>query len=140
SQDFKVFSPIGSGGSASVYAAYWKSTQTKFAIKKFAEGSTKEIILNEIHLMGIMRRKVDFHPNIIRFYGITNFEGCWEHEPDKRLDIGQVISDLNSIDPKSHVNSKDNYESEIIDEDELDPKSHFNSKENDESEIKMTNF
>ncbi|CAG8478035.1 17876_t:CDS:2 [Funneliformis caledonium] len=135
---FKVFSAIGSGGSAFVYAAYWKSTQTKFAIKKFAEGFTKEMILNEIHLMEIMRSKVDFHPNIIRFYGITNFEGvrekpmsttnaifvklyqrCWEREPYERPDIDQVISELNSIDPKIHFISKENDESEIKDDDDF---------------------
>ncbi|CAI2170435.1 19994_t:CDS:10 [Funneliformis geosporum] len=61
---------IGSGAFASVYYAYWKGTQTKFAIKKFAEGSTKEIILNEIRCMKL----VNYHPNIIGFCGVTRFE------------------------------------------------------------------
>ncbi|CAI2175918.1 10716_t:CDS:2 [Funneliformis geosporum] len=73
-QDFKTFSTIGSGEYASVYAAYWKSTQTILAIKKFNASSTKQNILNEIKLMEIIRRKVNFHPNIIKFYGVMNLE------------------------------------------------------------------
>jgi hypothetical protein len=38
---------IGSGEFASVHAAYWKNTQSKFAIKKFDKISEKEII-NEV--------------------------------------------------------------------------------------------
>ena len=34
---------IGSGGFALVYAAYWKNTRTKFAIKQFVKSSTNEI-------------------------------------------------------------------------------------------------
>ncbi|CAG8605789.1 5525_t:CDS:2 [Funneliformis caledonium] len=191
------FLHIASGEFASVYAAYQISTPTKFAIKIFAEVSMKEVILNEIHLMEIMRRKVDFHPNIIRFYGITKFRNeinfalileyadggtlgeylrnnaisfkwerqlefandiasailwlhdngiihrnllailngireipisttnsvfvelyqrCWEHEPDERPDIDQVISELSSIDPKIHFISKVNDKNEIKDD------------------------
>ncbi|CAI2169188.1 9190_t:CDS:2 [Funneliformis geosporum] len=114
---------IGSGAFASVYYAYWKGTQTKFAIKKFAEGSTKEIILNEIRCMKL----VNYHPNIIGFCGVTRFEDdtsiqfeilkgvreipipttngrfvklyqkCCQHEPNERPEINQVISELNSI-------------------------------------------
>ncbi|CAI2176288.1 10967_t:CDS:2 [Funneliformis geosporum] len=238
---------------STVYDVCWKRTQTKLVIKKFDEGSTKEMILNEIHLMEIMRKNVIFHPNIIKFYGITNikdeinyelmleyadggtlgrylrenastfkwesqlkfandiatdfgyaclqgsgsvtkaargvipymdpkifenplydlnkksdiyslgvlfweltsrsspfnfettgettsiqieilngkrekpiiftndvfvklYQKCWEHEPDGRPNVDQVISELNSIDPNSCDNSKENEESEIIDE------------------------
>ena len=46
--DFKNFSMVGSGGSASVHVAEWKNTRAKFAIKKFAESSTEEEIINEV--------------------------------------------------------------------------------------------
>ncbi|CAG8496306.1 16577_t:CDS:2, partial [Funneliformis caledonium] len=73
SQDFTALTRIGTGGSASVYAAYWDIIQTKFAIKTFDEGSTEERIMNEVFLMGFMRKRDDIiHPNIIRFIGITN--------------------------------------------------------------------
>ena len=42
---------IGSGGFASVHAAYWKNTRSKFAIKIFDESSTKEIIINEVQYL-----------------------------------------------------------------------------------------
>ena len=38
---------IGSGGFASVHVAHWKNTRTVFAIKKFTNDSTNEII-NEV--------------------------------------------------------------------------------------------
>jgi hypothetical protein len=38
---------IGLGGLASVYVAYWKNTKTVFAIKRFNNGPTKEIV-NEV--------------------------------------------------------------------------------------------
>ena len=46
--DLKILPVIGSGGFSSVHAAYWKNTLSKFAIKKFDERSTKEIIINEV--------------------------------------------------------------------------------------------
>ncbi|CAG8675800.1 912_t:CDS:2, partial [Funneliformis caledonium] len=142
SQDFKFFSAIGSGRSASVYAAYWKSTQTKFAIKKFAEGSTKEVILNEFRsiVLGITSCSSPFKfetaNKTVSQQAILNgereisisttnsafvklYQKCWEHEPDLRPDIGQVISELNSIDSKSHCNTIENYESEITVEDDF---------------------
>jgi serine/threonine protein kinase len=50
-QDFKILSEIGTGGSAAVYAAYWKKTSTKFAIKKIKKIiniSTEKVIINEV--------------------------------------------------------------------------------------------
>ncbi|PKY52647.1 Pkinase-domain-containing protein, partial [Rhizophagus irregularis] len=68
--DFKILSEIGTGGSAAVYAAYWKNTASKFAIKKITKLSAGKEIINEINLM----KRVDFHPNIIKFVGIINDE------------------------------------------------------------------
>ncbi|GBC43948.2 uncharacterized protein OCT59_014828 [Rhizophagus irregularis] len=66
-QDFKILAVIGSGGTASVHAAYWKDDATKFAIKKITKSvMEEEIIINEINIM----KRVDFHPNIIKFVGV----------------------------------------------------------------------
>ncbi|PKC67460.1 hypothetical protein RhiirA1_393713 [Rhizophagus irregularis] len=65
-QDFKILSEIGTGGSAAVYVAYWKNTTSKFAIKKITKLSARKEIINEIDII----KKVDFHPNIIKFIGI----------------------------------------------------------------------
>ncbi len=52
-QDFKNFEEIGSGCSL-VYAANWKDTSSKFAIKKISKFSTEEKeILIEVCLYGI---------------------------------------------------------------------------------------
>ncbi|RGB28661.1 kinase-like domain-containing protein [Rhizophagus diaphanus] len=69
-QDFEILSEIGTGGSAAVYAANWKNTTSKFAIKKITKLSAGKEIINEINLM----KRVDFHPNIIKFVGIINDE------------------------------------------------------------------
>ncbi|PKY52645.1 kinase-like protein, partial [Rhizophagus irregularis] len=68
---FKILAVIGSGGTASVHAAYWKDDATKFAIKKITKSAMEEeIIINEINIM----KRVDFHPNIIKFVGVINDE------------------------------------------------------------------
>ncbi|CAB5179800.1 unnamed protein product [Rhizophagus irregularis] len=68
-QNFKKLSEISSGGFASVYAADWKNA-TIFAIKKFRNSCSMEEIINEVFLT----EKVDFHPNIIKFCGVTKFK------------------------------------------------------------------
>ncbi|CAI2193833.1 9494_t:CDS:2, partial [Funneliformis geosporum] len=42
------------------------------------------------------------------------YQKCWKHEPDERPDIDQVILELNSIDPESEYYSKEDGESEKI--------------------------
>jgi serine/threonine protein kinase len=49
-QDFKNLSKISLGGFSSVHTAEWKNTRAKYAIKKFAKGSTEEEIINEVCL------------------------------------------------------------------------------------------
>ncbi|GBC05825.1 hypothetical protein RclHR1_06450003 [Rhizophagus clarus] len=66
--EFKKPQKIGRGSFGSVTRANWKNTNKFFALKRFSNDKTtlKEII-NEIKL----QKKVDFHENILRFYGIT---------------------------------------------------------------------
>ncbi|CAG8657443.1 9139_t:CDS:2, partial [Funneliformis caledonium] len=116
SQDFTNSYIIGSGVSASVYAVFWKSTQTKYAIKKFAEGSAKDMILNEIEILEGVREKPISTTNGVF---VKLYQKCWKHEPDKRPDIDQVISELNVINPKSHFNSKESDESILECDDEF---------------------
>ncbi|CAB5217566.1 unnamed protein product [Rhizophagus irregularis] len=54
---------IGSGGSAFVYVANWKSTSTKYAIKKSV--NNKEVCLTI---------RANSHENIIQFRGVTKLE------------------------------------------------------------------
>ncbi|RGB25790.1 kinase-like domain-containing protein [Rhizophagus diaphanus] len=66
--EFKNPQTIGKGSFGNVTRSNWKNTNKYFALKSFNDDKTilKEII-NEIKL----QKKVDFHENILRFYGIT---------------------------------------------------------------------
>ncbi|CAH1758026.1 543_t:CDS:2 [Entrophospora sp. SA101] len=68
--DFKNTQKIGSGGFGKVYKAIYNNSST-FALKSYKYSIThmKEVI-NELRLL----RKVDYHQNIIRFYGVTKKE------------------------------------------------------------------
>ncbi|CAB5336040.1 unnamed protein product [Rhizophagus irregularis] len=60
---------IGSGGFGKVYRANWKNSLKRYAIKTFfnINDATVKAIVREIQL----QREVDFHDNVIRFYGVT---------------------------------------------------------------------
>ncbi|GBC18516.2 kinase-like domain-containing protein [Rhizophagus irregularis DAOM 181602=DAOM 197198] len=68
--DFNNLEPIGKGLFGSVFRANWKNNDTIFAIKKFNDNKTIKEVVNELKL----QKRVDFHENIIRFYGITKGE------------------------------------------------------------------
>ncbi|CAI2169192.1 9192_t:CDS:2 [Funneliformis geosporum] len=89
-----MHSVIGYGAFSSVYAACLKHTQSKVAIKKFDEGSTEGIILNELKILERIREKPILTTND-RF--VKLYQKCWQHEPNERPEINQVISELNSI-------------------------------------------
>ncbi|CAB4417904.1 unnamed protein product [Rhizophagus irregularis] len=67
--EFKNFTIIGKGSSANVYRANYKNTDNFVALKHFYNNYTTTLkeFINEIKL----QRRVDFHENILRFYGIT---------------------------------------------------------------------
>ncbi|GBC01067.1 hypothetical protein RclHR1_04050010 [Rhizophagus clarus] len=66
---FKDLNKISSGALALVYNVCWKNI-SKYAIKKFVRGSNEEDVINEIHLT----RMASYHPNIIKFHGVTRFK------------------------------------------------------------------
>ncbi|CAB4427236.1 unnamed protein product [Rhizophagus irregularis] len=70
--EFKSLKPIGNGSFGSIVRANWKNTGNFFAIKAFKNNcnTTLKELVNEIRL----QKRVDFHENIIRFYGITKVE------------------------------------------------------------------
>ncbi|RGB29601.1 kinase-like domain-containing protein, partial [Rhizophagus diaphanus] len=65
---FNSIQEIGFGSFGKVYRANWKSSHSYLALKSFYNFNVmaKEIV-NELKL----QREIDFHENIIRFYGIT---------------------------------------------------------------------
>ncbi|GBC09475.1 hypothetical protein RclHR1_00890011 [Rhizophagus clarus] len=68
--EFKDLQKIGNGSSGCVYRANWKNTDKIFALKMCNNNKTLEEVVNELTL----QRSVDFHENIIRFYGVTKKE------------------------------------------------------------------
>ncbi|CAB4379449.1 unnamed protein product [Rhizophagus irregularis] len=76
---FSNIKEIGSGNFGKVYRANWKNSDQYLALKSFfnLNKATIKELSHEIDL----HRDVDFHHNIIRFYGITKFNS--ENEIDK---------------------------------------------------------
>ncbi|GES93151.1 kinase-like domain-containing protein [Rhizophagus clarus] len=71
-ENFKNIQKIGCGAFGKVFRANWKKFDNYLALKTFfnLNDITLKEIVNELKL----QREVDFHDNIIRFFGITKFE------------------------------------------------------------------
>ncbi|RIA89923.1 hypothetical protein C1645_738270 [Glomus cerebriforme] len=69
-EDFYDLTEIGSGGFGIVYHANLKNSYKYFALKYFINfnNATVKEIIHEIKL----QREVDFHDNVIRFFGVTS--------------------------------------------------------------------
>ncbi|RGB34459.1 kinase-like domain-containing protein [Rhizophagus diaphanus] len=73
--DFKNFNnlqEIGSGGFGKVFRANWKKTEQYMALKSFFK--LDNVTVEEIKRELMLQREVDFHNNVIRFFGITKYE------------------------------------------------------------------
>ncbi|CAB4388522.1 unnamed protein product [Rhizophagus irregularis] len=66
---FSNFQEIGSGGFGKVYRANWRSSNGYLALKSFY--NYNDITIKEIVKELKIQREVDFHKNVIRFFGIT---------------------------------------------------------------------
>ncbi|EXX76601.1 uncharacterized protein OCT59_024327 [Rhizophagus irregularis] len=71
-KQFNNFREIGFGNFGKVYRVSWKNLEKNFAIKSFF--NINIITIKEIVRELKIQRKIDFHDNIIRCYGITKFE------------------------------------------------------------------
>ncbi|RGB36744.1 kinase-like domain-containing protein [Rhizophagus diaphanus] len=69
---FNNFQIIGSGAFGKVYRANWKDSEQYIALKSFFDlnNVTVKEIVHELQL----QREIQFHDNIINFYGVTKFE------------------------------------------------------------------
>ncbi|POG73392.1 kinase-like domain-containing protein, partial [Rhizophagus irregularis DAOM 181602=DAOM 197198] len=70
--EFKNLESIGNGSHGNVVRANWKNAGIFFALKtfKYYDNIMLKELVNEIKL----QKRVDYHENIIRFYGITKVE------------------------------------------------------------------
>ncbi|CAB4397237.1 unnamed protein product [Rhizophagus irregularis] len=80
--DFKNTQLIGGGNFGKVFRSNYKNSDTIFALKTFdnCKLTLKEIV-NEIKL----QKRVDFHPNILRFFGITKIDSDLIYQTSKYL-------------------------------------------------------
>ncbi|EXX59377.1 uncharacterized protein OCT59_014176 [Rhizophagus irregularis] len=80
--DFKNTQLIGGGNFGKVFRSNYKNSDTIFALKTFdnCKLTLKEIV-NEIKL----QKRVDFHPNILRFFGITKIDSDVIYQTSKYL-------------------------------------------------------
>ncbi|GBB93157.1 hypothetical protein RclHR1_02120009 [Rhizophagus clarus] len=82
---FNNIQEIGSGKLGKVYRANWKNSQRCFALKSLfgLNNITAKEIINELKF----QHDVNFHENIIYFYGITSFnqEGIQSNNSEKYL-------------------------------------------------------
>ncbi|GES97501.1 kinase-like domain-containing protein [Rhizophagus clarus] len=65
--EFQNITCVGAGGFGKVYRATWESSDIVVALKSLKNNSFMKEIVNEIKLL----HKVNFHKNIIQFFGIT---------------------------------------------------------------------
>ncbi|RIA84016.1 kinase-like domain-containing protein [Glomus cerebriforme] len=69
---FSNVQEIGSGAFGKVFRANWKNFEHHLALKSFF--NLNNVTVKEIVRELMLQRDVDFHSNIIRFYGITKLE------------------------------------------------------------------
>ncbi|GBC05372.1 hypothetical protein RclHR1_00620012 [Rhizophagus clarus] len=71
-QNFSDIHEVGSGGFGKVYRARWKNSDQYLALKSFfnINNITLKEVVNELKL----QREIQFHRNIIKFYGLTKIE------------------------------------------------------------------
>ncbi|CAB4477969.1 unnamed protein product [Rhizophagus irregularis] len=70
--NFSNIQEIGSGTFGEVYRANWKNSEQYIALKSFF--NLNDVTVKEIVHELKLQSKIQFHDNIIKFYGVTKFE------------------------------------------------------------------
>uniref|UniRef100_U9U092 non-specific serine/threonine protein kinase n=1 Tax=Rhizophagus irregularis (strain DAOM 181602 / DAOM 197198 / MUCL 43194) TaxID=747089 RepID=U9U092_RHIID len=94
--EFKNSELIGSGSHGSVFRANRKNAGNFFALKTFKnyDNTMLKELVNEIKL----QKRVDFHENIIRFYGITKVETEYAENGTLKTYLSNHFNELNWVD------------------------------------------
>ncbi|CAB4388557.1 unnamed protein product [Rhizophagus irregularis] len=92
--EYKHFSNIqevGSGAFGKVYRANWKNSEQYIALKSFfnLNNVTVKEIVHELKL----QREMQFHDNVIKFYGITKFESDNQDDLLKKYSLVMEYAD-----------------------------------------------
>ncbi|EXX65232.1 Cdc15p [Rhizophagus irregularis DAOM 197198w] len=75
--NFSNIQEIGSGTFGEVYRANWKNSEQYIALKSFF--NLNDVTVKEIVHELKLQSKIQFHDNIIKFYGVTKFESVMEY-------------------------------------------------------------
>ncbi|CAB5393070.1 unnamed protein product [Rhizophagus irregularis] len=72
---------IGTGGFGKVYRVNWKNSDQYLALKSFS--NVDDVIAKEIVHELKLQRDIQFHNNIIKFYGVAQFEPEYQNVQSK---------------------------------------------------------
>ncbi|GBC32683.2 uncharacterized protein OCT59_007025 [Rhizophagus irregularis] len=92
---FNNIKVIGSGAFGKVYRANWKDSAQRIALKSFFDlnNVTVKEIVHELKL----QREIQFHDNIINFYGVTKFESDNQDDLLKKYLLVMEYADSGSL-------------------------------------------
>ncbi|GES99848.1 kinase-like domain-containing protein [Rhizophagus clarus] len=76
-EHFNNIQKIGAGGFGKVYRANWKDSEQYLVLKSFF--NLDDVIMKEIVHELKFQRDIQFHNNIIKFYGIAQFDPVMEY-------------------------------------------------------------
>ncbi|CAB4388507.1 unnamed protein product [Rhizophagus irregularis] len=86
---------IGTGGFGKVYRANWKNSDQYLALKSFF--NVDDVIAKEIVHELKLQRDIQFHNNIIKFYGVAQFEPEYQNVQSKNYLLVMEYADSGTL-------------------------------------------
>ncbi|EXX54823.1 uncharacterized protein OCT59_004898 [Rhizophagus irregularis] len=86
---------IGTGGFGKVYRVNWKNSDQYLALKSFS--NVDDVIAKEIVHELKLQRDIQFHNNIIKFYGVAQFEPEYQNVQSKNYLLVMEYADSGTI-------------------------------------------
>ncbi|POG65470.1 kinase-like domain-containing protein [Rhizophagus irregularis DAOM 181602=DAOM 197198] len=84
---------IGTGGFGKVYRVNWKNSDQYLALKSFS--NVDDVIAKEI--VHELQRDIQFHNNIIKFYGVAQFEPEYQNVQSKNYLLVMEYADSGTL-------------------------------------------
>ncbi|CAB5364638.1 unnamed protein product [Rhizophagus irregularis] len=86
---------IGTGGFGKVYRVNWKNSDQYLALKSFS--NVDDVIAKEIVHELKLQRDIQFHNNIIKFYGVAQFEPEYQNVQSKNYLLVMEYADSGTL-------------------------------------------